>query len=110
MKSLPQFSGALLITLALIAAAQAEKKPPTQAPLPSTNPCQVKPDDETANRAQNERHGSDRTDNLSRSLEPCGGVLKPPPTGDRKMATPPPAEGKTPIIRPGEIPQQPKQD
>ena len=37
-------------------------------------------------------------------------ILKPSPTGDREMVTPPPAEGKTPIIRPGEIPQQPKQD
>ena len=110
MKSISEFSGALLITLALIATAQAEKKTQTQAPLPSTNPCQVKPDDETANQAQNESHGSDQTDNLSRTLEPCDGVLKPPPTDDREMATPPPAEGKTPIIRPGEIPQQPKRD
>jgi hypothetical protein len=44
---------------------------------------------------------------LSDKLGDCKGVLKPPPAGDREMATPPPTnDGKTPVIRPGDVPEQ----
>jgi hypothetical protein len=43
---------------------------------------------------------------LSNKLDPCGGVLKPPPTGDREMAQPPPLTGEMPIIKPGDLPPQ----
>jgi hypothetical protein len=33
-------------------------------------------------------------------------VLKPPPTGDREMAQPPPSTGEMPIIKPGDLPPQ----
>jgi hypothetical protein len=50
------------------------------------------------------------TDNgLTGKLKPCGGVLQPPPTGDQGMAQPAPEQGNTPVIRPGELPPQPKQ-
>ncbi|RVA67085.1 hypothetical protein, partial [Mesorhizobium sp. M7A.F.Ca.CA.001.11.2.1] len=45
--------------------------------------------------------------NLTAKLNDCGGVLKPPPTGDQGMAAPAPDEGKTPVIKPGEVPPQP---
>ncbi|TGQ64223.1 hypothetical protein EN829_020160 [Mesorhizobium sp. M00.F.Ca.ET.186.01.1.1] len=44
---------------------------------------------------------------LTEKLGDCGGVLKPPPTGDQGMAAPAPDEGNTPVIKPGEVPQQP---
>ncbi|WP_421917321.1 hypothetical protein [Mesorhizobium sp.] len=44
---------------------------------------------------------------LSETLDNCGGVLKPPVTGDQGMTTPPPAQGNTPVIKPGEVPAQP---
>ncbi|MGX7873699.1 hypothetical protein ACVDG5_013875 [Mesorhizobium sp. ORM6] len=45
--------------------------------------------------------------NLSEKLNDCGGVLKPPAIGDQGMAAPAPDVGKTPIIKPGEVPAQP---
>lgn len=46
------------------------------------------------------------TDSLTDTLEPCDGVLKPPRTGDEEMTAPAPSEGRTPFIRPGDIPDQ----
>ena len=43
---------------------------------------------------------------LSNRLDPCDGVLKPPPTGDQEMAQPPPPAGEMPVIKPGELPPQ----
>jgi hypothetical protein len=44
---------------------------------------------------------------LSDKLGDCKGVLKPPPAGDAEIATPPPTnDGKTPVIRPGDVPDQ----
>lgn len=40
-------------------------------------------------------------------LGSCGGVLQPPPSGDQGMTQPPPDQGKTPVIKPGEVPVQP---
>jgi hypothetical protein len=59
-------------------------------------------------RAQTDQ-GSKQADggNLTDKLNNCGGVLKPPATGDQGMAAPAPDEGKTPIIKPGEVPAQP---
>jgi hypothetical protein len=45
--------------------------------------------------------------NLTDKLNDCGGVLKPPATGDQGMAAPAPDEGKTPVIKPGQVPAQP---
>ncbi len=45
-------------------------------------------------------------DSLTATLEPCDGVLAPPGVGD-DIAAPPPPEGRTPVIRPDEIPDQP---
>ena len=42
---------------------------------------------------------------LTGKLDPCNGVLRPPPVGDQ-MTTPAPDQGKTPIIRPNEIEPQ----
>jgi hypothetical protein len=44
--------------------------------------------------------------NPSDKLADCGGVLKPPATGDSEITEPTPDIGKTPLIRPGELPDQ----
>ncbi|MER8394689.1 hypothetical protein NKJ72_01245 [Mesorhizobium sp. M0045] len=83
---------------AMVLAAPAAAQPGEQA---QSNRCKVEPQDQK--NQQQKPAGS----NLSDTLEPCGGVLKPPPTGDQGMATPPPNEGKTPVLKPGEVPPQP---
>lgn len=42
---------------------------------------------------------------MSETLEDCQGVLKPPRTGDSELIEPAPDIGKTPFIRPHEIPE-----
>jgi hypothetical protein len=39
-------------------------------------------------------------------LDACNGVLKPPRVGDSELVEPTPDVGKTPVIRPGELPEQ----
>ncbi|WP_285871244.1 hypothetical protein [Rhizobium mayense] len=40
----------------------------------------------------------------SQELSDCGGVLKPPATGDNGLEKPAPRDGKTPVIPPGDGP------
>jgi hypothetical protein len=47
------------------------------------------------------------TDSLSDALAPCNGVIEPPPVGDPDIAITPPPVGETPVIPPGQVPQQP---
>ena len=71
-------------------------------------PCQAEP---RVPGSANQKPAADiGTDNgLTGKLKPCGGVLQPPPTGDQGMAQPAPEQGNTPVIKPGELPPQPKQ-
>ncbi|UVK46707.1 hypothetical protein BPNPMPFG_002409 [Mesorhizobium sp. AR07] len=91
----------LLLVAAAPAAAQTDQKAEPQATQPSsqTDKC----------RAQTGGKQQPADTNLSETLDNCGGVLTPPPTGDQGMTQPPPAEGKTPVIKPGEVPAQPPQ-
>jgi hypothetical protein len=43
-------------------------------------------------------------DSTSQKLSDCGGVLKPPATGDSELEKPAPRDGKTPVIPPGNVP------
>ncbi|WP_193354432.1 hypothetical protein [Sinorhizobium sojae] len=43
---------------------------------------------------------------LARKLEECNGVLKPPRVGDPELVEPAPDVGRTPVIRPDELPPQ----
>ncbi|WP_224544635.1 hypothetical protein [Mesorhizobium sp. CA16] len=65
--------------------------------------CQAKPD---ANDQQQKQKQQADTDELSKKLGNCGGVLKPPPTGDKNATPPPPTGSDMPVIKPGEIPPQ----
>lgn len=69
------------------------------------NPLATQPTDKCRAQTDSKQKPADKT--LSETLDNCGGVLKPPATGDQGMTTPPPAEGKTPVIKPGEVPAQP---
>jgi hypothetical protein len=53
-----------------------------------------------------ERGATDDPKSLAEALDNCNGVLKPPRVGDGGISRPPPEKGETPVIRPGEIPQQ----
>ncbi|RUX34424.1 hypothetical protein EOA23_02430 [Mesorhizobium sp. M2A.F.Ca.ET.042.01.1.1] len=75
----------------------------TAEPDQQTQNCQAKPD---ANDQQQKQKQEADTDELSKQLGNCGGVLKPPPTGDKNATTPPPTGSEMPVIKPGEVPPQ----
>ncbi len=81
------------------AAQQPEDQPKDQ----QTQNCQARPD---ANDQAQKQKPQAATDELSEQLGNCGGVLKPPPTGDRNAMTPPPTGSDMPVIKPGEVPPQ----
>lgn len=94
----PLLLGTALLWLTTAALAQ------TEAPAEPSDKCQMQtPEDGTKKDAQPQT-GDDRS--LTETLDGCGGVLKPPPVGDGEIAEPPPDDGETPVIRPGEVPEQ----
>lgn len=98
MRTLATLPFGLMLALAVPAAAQTENNT-----APPTDKCRAQPDQGAKQQPQN----GNLADNLTETLNDCGGVLKPPPTGDQGMATPAPDVGKTPVIKPGEVPPQP---
>ena len=93
---------AAILMSGLPAAAQTEDQPKDQQP----EDCQAQPDANGARKPQADAQPNAQSGDLTASLEPCGGVLKPPPTGDRN-ATVPPADGsQMPVIKPGQVPPQ----
>ena len=86
-----------LLALAGPAAAQdsGEGSPPA--------PCQAQPQDG----GQQPPPTDDGNGNPADKLGSCDGVLQPPPSGDQGMTQLPPDQGKTPVIKPGEVPVQP---
>lgn len=88
----------LMLASAVPAMAQTDQQqnPGSQAPL--ADKC----------RAQTKQGDKQQPDgNLTDKLVDCGGVLRPPATGDQGMTAPAPDEGKTPVIKPDEVPPQP---
>ena len=72
-------------------------------PAPPAQNCQ-------ADSGQQSSDGSTPSTNSapadSSKLEACDGVLKPPPSGDGGITQPAPDAGKTPVVKPGEVPEQ----
>ena len=66
-------------------------------------PCQAQPQDG----GQKPPPANDGNGNSTANLGSCDGVLQPPPSGDQGMTQPPPDQGKTPVIKPDEVPAQP---
>jgi hypothetical protein len=81
------------------AAAQSPAPPPTGAP---PEDCKVDPRQQRDGQAP-----STAERQLSETLEKCRGVLQPPATGDGRIVEPAPDTGKTPVIPPGSVPEQP---
>lgn len=100
-------AGALTFTLAAPAAAQTPDQTGDQAPF-QPGRCQADPQNGQQQKPLANKDGGNRN-SLSDTLDSCDGVLQPPPTGDQGLAAPPPDEGKTPVIKPGEVPPQPPQ-
>lgn len=114
-------SMALLLALAAPAAAQENDKPASPGamssesgspePVPSgetpspSEKCRVEPERQDGEKNPKPEAGNQ---NLTQKLDPCGGILKPPAVGDDEMTAPAPDEGRTPVIKPGEIPTQPQ--
>ena len=112
---------ALLLALSQPALAQTPDEPDEL----TAEDCQVEPDEDGASDLSEEDDGIDPFppdepesvlpdgddaadgETLTEKLDPCNGVLEPPAIGDQEMTTPPPDAGETPIIRPGELPEQP---
>ena len=95
MRTLAIVPFSLMLALAAPAAAQQQN----DSHAPQTDKCRIQTE-------QGAKQQPD-SDNLTEKLNDCGGVLKPPATGDQGMAAPAPDEGKTPVIKPGEVPPQP---
>ena len=109
-------STALFLALAVPATAQITPDPATPDEQPRSEDCLLPPDDgvaeaepdgETVPAVPDDESKPPETDSLTEKLDPCNGVLQPPPTGDAEIAEPPPDTGVTPIIPPGELPEQP---
>jgi hypothetical protein len=109
---------ALLLALSQLALSQTPDEPGGTDEL-TVEDCQVQPDEDGAPDLSEEDEDIDPfppeddaadDESLTEKLDPCNGVLKPPEVGDQEMTTPPPDEGETPIIRPGELPEQPPSD
>lgn len=95
-----------ILLLALTAPAAAQNAEPAKPA-----PCQAEPQANTDQGRDEKPAENGQNDSATEKLAPCGGVLKPPQTGDSEMTVPAPDEGKTPVIKPGEVPAQPpKQD
>jgi predicted transglutaminase-like cysteine proteinase len=86
----------VMLALAMPAMAQTNQQ---QNPAGQADKCRMQPD-----QGGKQQPGGG---NLTDKLNDCGGVLKPPATGDQGMAAPAPDEGKTPVIKPGDVPAQP---
>ena len=93
----------LVAAVALIPVLPAVAQTAAQPKDQQAQNCQAKPD---ANDPQQKQKQQADTDELSKQLSNCGGVLKPPPTGDQNATTPPPTGSEMPVIKPGEVPPQ----
>ncbi|WP_353821187.1 hypothetical protein [Mesorhizobium sp.] len=101
----PLMTGTLMMGMlgALALAAPVAAQTETQDPAPA-GPCQAQPQN---GQQQKPPVNNGASDSLTDTLDPCNGVLQPPPTGDQGMAAPPPDQGRTPVLKPGEVPAQP---
>lgn len=77
-------------------AAQEDDAPASQ---PTQEDCSIEPDEPGTEPAPGD-------DELSSKLDDCNGVLDPPSVGDPDIVEPTPHVGRTPVIRPEQIPEQ----
>ncbi|TKB19340.1 MAG: hypothetical protein E5V75_07695 [Mesorhizobium sp.] len=95
---------AAVMMSALPAVAQTADQPMDQQLIPDLQQlgdCQAKPDTK-----EPQQKPQAATNELSETLDRCGGVLKPPPTGDKNTTVPPADNSQMPIIEPDQLPPQ----
>jgi len=98
---LPMALGAGFIAIGAWPALAQDGSDTPSDPLVVTEDCEVAP------LAEGEvPPPSETPDTLSDALDPCNGVLEPPPSGDHEMTITPPPVGETPIIEPEDLPPQ----
>ncbi|AYG62798.1 hypothetical protein CCGE525_29145 (plasmid) [Rhizobium jaguaris] len=85
---------ALMVAIPGIASAQQ---------MPGGDPCAAPDANKQTEGGQTAPRSQDST---GQKLSDCGGVLKPPATGDSAMEKPAPRGGKTPVIPPGNVPDE----
>ncbi|MGN6570969.1 MAG: hypothetical protein ACTHLO_06110 [Pseudolabrys sp.] len=109
--------GLAIVTAALLPELAAAQAPPaTKAPPPpaAAKPSQAGDCAPNAPATTNGKAGDVDVakpdgSNLSQKLAESNGVLCPPEQGDRAIETPPPATGRTPVIKPPGTPGSPDQ-
>jgi hypothetical protein len=74
---------------------------------PQPEKCRATPQAESQDRRQkNEDIRRQDQQPLTEKLDPCDGVLKPPPVGDQEMTRPAPNIGEMPEVKPRDLPGQ----
>lgn len=87
------------VVFALQAIAVANAQTPNESGATVGDPCLAEP-------KHNQDTLTDNDQELTEKLDRCNGVLKPPPAEDQEIEAQPPETGKTPVIPPGELPEQ----
>lgn len=95
-------AAALLATPVL---AQGDTADP-RAIAPPPEKCRVEPTQLDAATDGAPTQDSQASASLTEKLDDCDGVLKPPAVGDGGIAEPAPDEGKTPTVKPEDLPAQ----
>ncbi|MCO6051177.1 hypothetical protein NGM99_15435 [Mesorhizobium sp. RP14(2022)] len=84
--------------------AQAPSDPPA-GPGSTTEDCQASNSDNPVDNGTTQTPST----NLTQTLNNCGSVLQPPPTGDSGVTQPIPDTGEMPVVPPSAVPAQPAQ-
>lgn len=99
-----------LSILILAVACLGHAAPASAQTAPGAEPGVTREDCRAAPESGNDPAGQSPGTDLAAKLDRCNGVLQPPPTGDAEIREPAPDGGKTPVIPPGALPQQPPAD
>jgi hypothetical protein len=90
------------IWIAAVVATGATASEHERAVIPPPEDCLARPN---GNQQQRQTYPQ-TTESLTEKLDPCNGVLEPPPVGDQELTLYPPDIGEMRIIEPDELPPQ----
>jgi hypothetical protein len=107
MRRSPIFALAGLVALATLAAGPSAAAGQTKSPQND----QTQSGQENCQAQPNRKKSDDGTGSITKKLDECGGVLRPPEVNDPGLVKPAPDTGNMPVIKPGQVPDQaPKQN
>ena len=98
---------ALPLLLCMVAPSPALAQGESQPDTPGAADCRALPEAIVPDDGETEESRMAREEELSQLMDRCNGVLTPPDIGESDMVEPPPDTGRTPVIRPGDLPSQP---